>query len=107
MKEMKKMPYKIEEGAIERAKYRAKMAVREAAHPTEHRSHAVQWRWASAVAMVAVVVVGIIGFVKYYDEFYKPSPMDKLIAQMQSAPDELINEWAVDAGYYLEDANSL
>ena len=60
MKEMKQMPYKVEEGAIEQAKYRAKMAVREAAHPTERRSHKVQWRWASAVAMAAVVVVGVL-----------------------------------------------
>ena len=35
---MKQMPYKVEEGAIERAKYRAKMAVREAAHPTENKT---------------------------------------------------------------------
>ena len=35
MNEMKKMPYRVAEGTIERAKYRAKMAVREAAHPTE------------------------------------------------------------------------
>ena len=29
---MKQMPYRVEEGAIERAKYRAKMAVRESAN---------------------------------------------------------------------------
>ncbi len=105
---MKQMPYKMEEGAMERAKYRAKMAVREAAHPIEHTSHKVQWRWASAVAVVAVVVVGVLGFVKYYDEMFAPmSPMEELIAEMQSAPDEVIDDWAVDAGYYLEDVNSL
>ena len=106
MKEMKQMPYKVENGAIEQAKYRAKMAVREAAHPVERHSHKVQWRWATAMAAVAVVVVGIIAFVEFYDAL-RLSPMEKLMAQMQSAPDELINEWAVDAGYYLEDANSL
>lgn len=106
MKEMKQMPYKVENGAIEQAKYRAKMAVREAAHPVERHSHKVQWRWATAMAAVAVVVVGIIAFVEFYDAL-RLSPMEKLMAQMQSAPDELISEWAVDAGYYLEDANSL
>lgn len=106
MKEMKQMPYKVENGAIEQAKYRAKMAVREAAHPVERHSRKVQWRWATAMAAVAVVVVGIIAFVEFYDAL-RLSPMEKLMAQMQSAPDELINEWAVDAGYYLEDANSL
>jgi hypothetical protein len=108
MKEMKKMPYKVGEGAIERAKYRAKMAVREVAHPVERHSHKVQWRWATAMAVAAVIVVGVIGFVKYYDEIAKPlSPMEALIAEMKNAPDELINDWAVDTCYYLEDENSL
>lgn len=105
---MKEMPYRVEEGAIERAKYRAKMAVREAAHPTEQPSHKVQWRWASAVAVAAVIVVGIVGFVKYYDDIFKPiSPMEELIAEMKSAPDEIIYDMSVDSGYYLEDVNSL
>ena len=106
--EMKKMPYKIEEGAIERAKYRAKMAVREAAHPTERHPHKVQWRWAGAMAVVAVIAVGVIGFVKYYDYVSKPiSPMEELIAEMQSAPDDIIYDFSVDSGYYLEEENQL
>ena len=108
MKDLKQMPYKVEEGAIERAKYRAKMAVREAAHPIEQGSLRVQWRWATAVAVVAVVVVGIIGFVKYYDEIAKPlSPMEELIAEMQCASDEVVTELAVDTCYYLEDDSLL
>jgi anti-sigma-K factor RskA len=105
---MKQMPYKVEEGAIERAKYRAKMAVREAAHPTENKTPKLQWRWASAVAMVAVVVVGVIGFAKYIEEWRKPlSPMEELIAEMQTAPDEVITEWTADVVYYGEsDMNS-
>lgn len=104
---MKQMPYKVEEGAIERAKYRAKMAVREAAHPTERRSHKVQWRWASAVAMVAVVVVGVVGFAKYYNDVHKQTPMEKLVAQMQGLSDDILCDLAVDAGYYLEEDHQL
>ena len=108
MKEMKQMPYKVEEGAIERAKYRAKLAVREVAHPTERTWRKVYWRWASAVAMVAVVAVGVFAFVKYYDEIVKPlSPMEELIAEMQCASDEVINEMVVDVCYYLEEDSSL
>ena len=108
MNEMKQMPYKVKEGAIEQAKFRAKMAVREAAHPTEQHLHRVQWRWVTAMAVAAVVVVGVIGFVKYYDEIAKPlSPMEELFAEMQTAPDEVINDWAADTCYYLEDVNSL
>ncbi len=106
--EMKKMPYKVEEGAIERAKYLAKMAVREAAHPTERHPHKVQWRWASAMAVAAVVVVGVIGFVKHYDDIFKPmSPMEELIAEMQNASDDIIYDLSVDSGYYLEEENQL
>ena len=105
---MKQMPYKMDEGAIERAKYRAKMAVRKAAHPIELHSHKTEWRWASAIAAVAIVIVGVIGLVKYHEAVTQPlSPMEELFAQMQSAPDDLIVEWAADASYYLEDTNSL
>lgn len=102
------MPYKVEEGAIEHAKYLAKMAVRKAAHPIERHSHKVQWRWASAVAVAAVIVVGVIGFVKYYDDIFRPmSPMEELIAEMKSASDEIIYDLSVDSGYYLEEENQL
>lgn len=105
---MKRMPYKVEEGAVEQAKYRAKMAVREAAHPVEPVLHRVQWRWAMAMTVAAVIVVGVIGFVRYYDEIAKPlSPMEELIAEMQCASDEVISELAVDVCYYLEDDSSL
>lgn len=105
---MKQMPYKIEEGAIEQAKYRAKMAVREAAHPMEQTSHRVQWRWASAIAVVAVVAVGVFGIVKFGDSIFRETtPMEELIAEMQSASDDIIYDMAVDAGYYLEEENQL
>ena len=105
---MKQMPYKIEEGAIEQAKYRAKMAVREAAHPMEQTSHRVQWRWASAIAVAAVVAVGVFGMVKFSDNiFHKPTPMEALIAEMQSASDDIIYDMTVDSGYYLEEENRL
>lgn len=105
---MKRMPYKVEEGAVEQAKYRAKMAVREAAHPVEPVLHRVQWRWAMAMTVAAVIVVGVIGFVRYYDEIAKPlSPMEELIAEMKSASDEIIYDLSVDSGYYLEEENQL
>ena len=105
---MKQMPYRIEEGAVEQAKYRAKMAVREVAHPTEQTSHRVQWRWASAIAVAAVVAVGVFGFVQFGDSIlHKPTPMEALIAEMQSASDDIIYDMAVDGGYYLEEENRL
>jgi hypothetical protein len=57
---------------------------------------------------VAVVVIGVVGFVKYHDMHSKPlSPMEELIAELQVAPDEVVDEWALDASYYIEDQSSL
>lgn len=101
--EMKQMPYKLKEGAIEQAKYRAKMAVREAAHPTEQPRRVV-WRWASAVAAVAVVVVGVVGLVKYHDNIFKPmSPMEQLVAEMKTASNDIVSDLAVDYNYYADE----
>ena len=105
---MKQMPFRTDDGAVERAKYRAKMAVREAAHPTHNHVRKVQWRWASAIAVVAVVVVGFFGVVKFNDNlFAKHTPMDRLVAEMQSASDDIIYDMTVDCGYYLEEENRL
>ena len=108
MKKMKQMPYKVEEGAIEQAKYRAKMAVREVAHPIEHHSHKVQWRWATVASVAVVAVVAVIGFVARHDNNMRElTPMESLVAQMNNVPDDILNEFAVDAGYYLEEENQL
>ena len=105
---MKQMPYRVDEGAVEQAKYRAKMAVREAAHPTENHSHKVQWRWASIVAVAAVVAVGVFGLVKFGDDIFRePTPMDELISEMQAASDDVVYDLTVDSGYYLEEENRL
>ena len=105
---MKQMPFRTDDGAVERAKYRAKMAVREAAHPSQSHIRKVQWRWATAIAVAAVVVVGVFGFVKYGDQIFgKQAPMDALISQMQNASDDIVYEMTVDCGYYLEEENRL
>ena len=105
---MKQMPFKIEEGTIATAKYRAKMAVRELAHPVEKSPRRVHWHWASVVAVVAVVVVGVFGLVKFSDEIFHPqSPMEELINEMQGVSEEVIYDLVVDSGYYLEEENRL
>ena len=106
---MKKMPYRLEEGALERAKYRAKLAVREAAHPTQKSpAGRVRWQWASAIAIAVVVAFGVFGLVKFNDElFRRQTTMEELVSKMQSASDEIIYDMAVDSGYYIEEENRL
>ncbi len=105
---MKQMPFKVENGAVERAKYRAKMAVREVANPAEQHPHRVQWRWISVVAVAAVLTVGVFAFVKVFENrFHSTTPMEQLIAEMNSASDDIIYDLSVDSGYYLEEENEL
>ncbi len=100
------MPYRVEEGAIESAKYRAKLAVREVARPAEYRPRRVQVRWASAVVATIALVFSVALSVKLYHESIEPTPMERLISQMQSAPDEIVDDLAVDACYYLDDPST-
>lgn len=105
---MKQMPFKIEDGAVEMAKYRAKMAVREVANPAEQSPHRVQWRWFSAVVAVAVVAVGVFAFAKVLEgRLQNTTPMEQLLAEMNSASDDIIYDLSVDSGYYLEEENQL
>ena len=97
---MKKMPYTIEEGAIERAKYRAKMAVREAANPTvAPRPYRHILRWAMpALTAVAAVVVGAF--------FYVDSQrvdFDEFVAEMKEAPIDVVADMTAGVIYYAED----
>lgn len=104
---MKQMPFKIGEGAIEQAKYRAKMAIREEAGRAKPTPHGVQWQWASAIAL-AVIAIGAFGVVEFCNiSREEPTPMEKLLAEMSNASDELIYDIAVDHGYYLEEENNI
>ncbi len=108
--EMKQMPYKVTEEVIEHTKYRAKMAIREAAHPIERPSHSIQWRWTGAIAMVAVVMVvvvgtfALVGFI--HNQTNNLSTMDRLVAEMSTAPDDVIADISIDAGYYLDEEDN-
>ena len=105
---MKQMPFKIKDGAIEQAKYRAKMAIREEAERVEPASRRVHWRWASSTIAFAVIAIGAFGVVEFCDTpRQEPTPMEKLLAEMSNASDELIYDIAVDHGYYLEEENNI
>lgn len=100
------MPYKIEADTIEKAKYRAKMAVRNAKNPTAQHLHRTTLRWASIAVAAVVVAAGVFGLVKYQDELFGPKiSMDELFAEMDTAPDYILREWARDVYYYPEEKN--
>ena len=98
---MKRMPYKVEEGAIERAKYRAKMAVREVAQRgvEQPQSGRVALRWALSGVAATVAIVAVVAMAMRHDA---PSLMEQLIAEMNSASEEVIYEQMADLVYYAE-----
>ena len=108
MKKRRVTPFKVDEGAVEQAMLCAKIAVRELARPEVCAARKVQWRWASAIAVVAMVVLGAFGLVKLGDNLFRaPTPMEALLIEMQSASDDIIYEMTVDSGYYLEEEHRL
>ena len=96
---MKQMPFRVEKCAVERAKYRAKMAMREVVSPSEQvvRARCLQ-RWA-VVGALTVVVVGVALTIALRDT---QSLMDRYVAMMQDMPDHIICEQNGDMIYYGE-----
>lgn len=102
---MKQMPYRVPDGFMELSKMRNKAAVRraESARKEKRESAAVRWS-VSLVAMAACMVVGIIGYQRFENQ---NDEMAQLVAQMKSAPDEVMEEMAAGAIEYAEDVNYL
>ena len=98
---MKQMPYRMDEGALERAKMRSRAAV----YAASQRSKIMRSvRWASAIA--AAACIALIVFVGYKA---KPelTPMECLIAEMHEAPLEIIYDMTLDSSLYVEEGDSL
>ena len=102
---MKQMPYRVPDGFMELSKMRNKAAVRRAESARKERRQLVLVRWSvSLVAMAACMVVGIIGYQRFENQ---NDEMAQLVAQMKSAPDEVMEEMAAGAIEYAEDVNYL
>lgn len=107
---MKQMPYRVEEGAVERAKFRAKMAVREAKAAQESQpSRSIvtlkpALRWAlSGVAATVLLLIAVSIFMQKHENH----GMERLISEMRSASEEVIYEQMADVVYYAESESSL
>lgn len=102
---MKQMPYIVPDGFMELSKMRNKAAVRraDAERKEKRESAAVRWGvWAAAA--VCCLVVGIVGYQRFENQ---NDEMAQLVAQMKSAPDEVMEEMAADAIEYPDDVNYL
>lgn len=102
---MKQMPYRVPDGFMELSKMRNKAAVRRAEAERKERRQLVLVRWGVSIAATAAcLVVGVVG----YQRFEKQNDeMAQLVAQMKSAPDEVMEEMAAGAIEYAEDVNFL
>lgn len=95
------MPYRLDEGALERAKMRSRAAV----YAASQRSRIMRSvRWAAAIAGVACLA--IIAFVGY-EAKPEPTPMERLIAEMHEAPLDVIYDMTLDSSLYVEEGDSM
>jgi hypothetical protein len=109
---MKQMPYRVEEGAVERAKLRAKMAVREAKASQQMQQGAPQervalrpaLRWAlSGVAATVLLLLAVSIFMQNDNR----NAMERLVCELNLASEELVYEQMADVVYYAEEDSSL
>lgn len=101
MNEMKQMPYRVPDGFVEMSKIRNRAAVRRAARGKERLVRAVRWA-VPAFATLAMAVCAVI-----YFEPKRDRDMERLMAQMKTAPDEVIYEMSVEVVDYAEDLSQL
>ncbi len=99
------MPYKVPDGFMELSRMRNRAAVhRAAAERTKHkRSTGVRWAM-SIAATAACLAIGIVGY-QQFDS--RNDELTRFIAQIQYAPDDMMDEMAADAVEYPEDINLL
>ena len=107
MSEMKKMPYRLPEGAMEEMKIRSRAAVRRA--DAERTAHRRERRWVVSLAAAAVcLLVAIVGFMRFDGDALSDSPYyDELMSMMDDAPAEVIYEMTADVVWYGGDTNQL
>lgn len=102
---MKQMPYRVPDGFMELSKMRNKAAVRRADAACKGKRESALVRWCVSVAAAACcLVVGIVGYQQFENQ---NNEMTQLVAQMKSAPDEVMEEMAADAIEYADDVNYL
>ena len=99
---MKQMPYNIPDGFFEKSKVANRNAIRKSgtAVGVGKKISQLAVSTAAAAACLAICAVAYSDMLRHED-----SEFDKLIAQMESASDELIYEISSDAIEYPEDIN--
>lgn len=106
---MKQMPYKIEPGAIERAKIRSRAAIY-AADSRRRSVRRVQLAMSVAVLLAVLIVAGVNIWPKDNVQSSvttpEPTPMELLIAEVRQAPDELLYDMTLDSSLYIEESDS-
>ena len=103
MKKMEKtMPYRMEEGAMERVLTRAHAAVHKAKCEEAHSNRMrMIWGWATAASVALVMLVaGLYGG-------GESTPYEELLAQMELAPNDVLYDMSVEFVEYESDITLL
>ena len=98
---IKSMPYKLEEGAMERMKIRANAAIAQQSVATAR--HASNFRW--AISFAALLVIGIAMW--SYLEVDESTNYQVLMDQIAEAPVDVLYEISADYVEYEEDVTLL
>ena len=98
---IKSMPYKLEEGAMERMKIRANAAIAQQSATTSRQTFSFKW----AISVAALLVIGLA--VWGYLEADKSVHYQVLMEQIAEAPVDVLYEISADFVEYEEDITFL
>lgn len=101
MDRMKSMPYRLEDGAMERMKIRACAAVRGQQAKSNKGARVLRWSLSFAVAVVLCFVV--LG----YMELTEPTYYEQFMELVAEAPEDALYELSADMVEYAEDMTLL
>ena len=106
---MKQMPYKIEPGAVERAKMRSRAAIY-AADSRRRAMRPVRLALGIAASLALLVVVGDYLHSKESQvevDTVESDAMEQLLAEMRNAPIEVLYDMTLDSSLYVEEGDAM
>lgn len=97
MDKIKSMPYRLEEGALERLKFSSRVAIADAVSQRDRRQRGAKLGF--SVALVACVVLALFVFA----DFAQTTSYEQFLTKVADAPMDTLYEMSADVVEYAED----